>query len=411
MALYAFDGTWNIDDIDDGKDTNVVKFVELYTGKKEYEAGVGTRLGALGRAAGGLFGLGGRTRINEMCEALAKNWENGDRIVDIIGFSRGAALAVHFANKIGEEGIELSNGEKINPKVRFLGVWDIVGSFGLSFDTIINFQEINLGWDIDYIANNVEKCCHAMALDERRETFNITRLDPNNALDNVEERWFRGVHSDIGGGNENPDRSNIALQWMLKKALSCNLPIDVEKAKLSKYAKINVSAKISENIDVQIDPRRVVYDADIIDPSAKPKQLNIGETHECTVLAKLKFNWSGVFLEKGAKYKFSVTPGDTWSDADIECGPGGWTSDRLPWAKDKIVSLFESRRRYPKANWFELVGAYGDEDDDLFRLGNAEQGQVIQATTDGDLYLFANDLNSKYDNNDGELKLTIERIS
>lgn len=169
MALYAFDGTWNSDDDTDGKDTNVIKFCELYQGNHEYLSGVGTRFGAVGHVLGGIFGSGGKTRIKEMKEDLAANWENSDEVIDVIGFSRGAALAVHFANTIGEEGIELSNGQTIKPKVRFLGVWDIVGSFGLSFDTpLINFQDINLGWDIDYIGNNVDKCCHAMALDERR---------------------------------------------------------------------------------------------------------------------------------------------------------------------------------------------------------------------------------------------------
>ena len=30
MALYAFDGTWNLDEADDIQDTNVVRFKELY---------------------------------------------------------------------------------------------------------------------------------------------------------------------------------------------------------------------------------------------------------------------------------------------------------------------------------------------------------------------------------------------
>ena len=51
---------------------------------------------------GGLFGSGGKSRIEEMHDILTENWEDGDQVIDIIGFSRGAALAVHFANKIGE---------------------------------------------------------------------------------------------------------------------------------------------------------------------------------------------------------------------------------------------------------------------------------------------------------------------
>lgn len=64
MALYAFDSTWNSDDVADVQDTNVVRFKELYRGNNaEYLEGVGTRFGRLGAFLGGLFGTGGRTRI------------------------------------------------------------------------------------------------------------------------------------------------------------------------------------------------------------------------------------------------------------------------------------------------------------------------------------------------------------
>jgi uncharacterized protein (DUF2235 family) len=171
MTLYAFDGTWNSDEAGEKnvQDTNVVRFKELYLGNNtEYIEGVGTRFGKIGEFFGGLFGSGGKTRIDEMYEELCENWKNDDKEIDIIGFSRGAALAVHFANKIGKEGIKLENGGTEPAKIRFLGVWDIVGSFGLSFDTFINFQDINLGWEIDTVHQCVDHCFHAMALDERR---------------------------------------------------------------------------------------------------------------------------------------------------------------------------------------------------------------------------------------------------
>ena len=411
MALYAFDGTWNEDSEDEGGDTNVIKFRELYIGHSTYLSGVGTRGGRLGKVFGGLFGTGGRTRIREMSEALAENWKKGDKDIDIIGFSRGAALAVHFANKLEEDGVELDKGETIKPKVRFLGVWDIVGSFGLSFDTIINFQKINLGWDIDRIGKNVDKCCHAMALDERRETFDVTRLDPEHQFDNIDERWFRGVHSDVGGGNQNPLRSNIPLQWMLQHALDAGVPIDMEKAKQDKYSKTDPAAKISENKDVKIDPRRKVFATDDIDASAQPLKLSVGVEHTCTVLAELKYNWSGVALEKGGKYKVSTAPGDKWADDEIIRGPEGWATLELDPVDREFIKLFESRRRHPHGNWMELIGSYGDEDDHLIRLGEADQGCEFEAKHNADLYLFANDLKKKYDNNGGDLQVTITRTA
>ena len=58
-------------------------------------------------------------------------------------------------------------------------------SFGFSFNTVIDFQSINLGWDIDTLDTCVENGFHAMALDERRETVDLTRLDPNHQYPNV----------------------------------------------------------------------------------------------------------------------------------------------------------------------------------------------------------------------------------
>jgi hypothetical protein len=410
MALYAFDGTWNSDEVDDIQDTNVVRFKELYRGNNaEYLEGVGTRFGKLGELLGGLFGAGGRTRIDEMYEELCENWEQGDRDIDIIGFSRGAALAVHFANEIGNRGVMLSSGDVKSPRVRFLGVWDIVGSFGLSFDTFINFQEINLGWDINTVHECVDHCFHAMALDERRETFNVARLDPDNQYASIREVWFRGVHSDVGGGNENMARSNIALQWMLKQARTCGLPLNETKAKLPRYSQEDRFAPISENKDVKIDPRREVGPDDVLDASALPVDLEVGESHTCEVLAASRYNWSGVALRSGASYIFSVPEGDTWKDASIECGLAGWESEQLPWYKKSIARALERRRRLEDANWFALIGALGDEDDELFFIGDSTEPYI--APRDADLYLFANDMPSKYGNNDGSLMVTVKRTA
>lgn len=411
MALYAFDGTWNSDEDDPKVDTNVVRFSELYLdqNKVDYVAGVGTRLGKLGAILGGLFGSGGRTRISEMYDELCKNWQAGDEIIDIIGFSRGAALAVHFANKIGKEGVKIKDGSVVKAKVRFLGVWDIVGSFGLSFDTVVNFQDINLGWDIDMLGDCAEHCFHAMALDERRETFSVTRLDEGNRCLHIQEVWFRGVHSDIGGGNENEARSNIALQWMLEKGRACGLTFDEVKARRQRYSKTNRFALIFENKDVKTDPRRKVGDKDEIHPSAQPKALAVDESHQCEVLACHKYNWSGVRLLKGASYTCTVADGDTWKDGGMECGPGGWETRELPWYKEGVVDFAERFRRAKAANWFALIGAHGDEDDDLIEIGDKKE--VFAARKDADLYLFANDMPSKYENNDGSLIVTVTRTA
>lgn len=406
MALYAFDGTWNRDEFDDAEDTNVVRFREVYAGAEfEYLTGVGTRLGAVGRVLGGLFGSGGRSRIHEMYEALSENWRQGDRDIDIVGFSRGAALALHFANKIAKDGIE---GTDEKPTIRFLGLWDVVGSFGLSFDTFVDFNQINLGWNTDEVADCVQNCFHAMALHERRETFGLTRLDQDHQLANVREVWFRGVHSDVGGGNRNVKRSNIAFNWMLQNARLCGVPLNEAVAAQPKYAEMDWDAPISENKDPQRDVPRPVDSRDEVHESAALLQLQPGESREFNVLSAARFNYTRLRLERGAGYRIEAPDGENWLDGGIECGPEGWTTEQLPWLKEQFVKAFEGKRRAPAANWFELVGSLGDEDDAVFRIGN---GVDYTPPRDAELCLFANDLQSKYDNNQGAIRVVVSRTS
>ena len=63
MALYAFDGTWNREEIDDERDTNVSRFLAAYAEpgiEHLYVQGVGTKLGWLGKVVGGVTGAGTR---------------------------------------------------------------------------------------------------------------------------------------------------------------------------------------------------------------------------------------------------------------------------------------------------------------------------------------------------------------
>lgn len=238
MALYAFDGTWNKDKPGTDEDTNVVWFRDAYEEVVHYFPGVGTRFGEAGKILGGITGAGGRERIHDAFKTYKQNLKNGDKVIDIIGFSRGAALALHFANQIA---IESRKKATPPPPIRFLGIWDTVPSFGIAA------IPVNLGWDLG-LADNVTKCFHALALDERRINFQLHRPDARVA-DAIQEGrlfevWFRGVHSDVGGGNKNPGLSSIALNWMFAKARQVGLPVKPTVV-AQNAARINQQAIIS----------------------------------------------------------------------------------------------------------------------------------------------------------------------
>jgi len=243
MALYAFDGTWNKEYTAEGdlaRNTNVKRFFELYEGVRNFHvAGVGTKLGIAGRILGGAFGLSGTAGVREMYGCLRRNYEADDRRIDVVGFSRGAAMALDFVNLIAKEGVV---DDRKTPRITFLALFDAVGSFGLNLNAggPAKFQD----WDVGYaqtLPDNVDLCCHALALDERRQTFAVHRVRHPNA----HEVWFAGVHTDVGGGNGNLGLNDISLRWMGMMAARANVPGFVAQRVKAATSRWNSAARVS----------------------------------------------------------------------------------------------------------------------------------------------------------------------
>src|SRR5688572_9035843 len=251
MGLYAFDGTWNTEKTKDNtnKNTNVVRFKNAYQKnvpelEQYYVTGVGTRMKWVGRIIGGVFGAGELPRLNEAYKRLCENWVvRGDEVIDIVGFSRGAATTLDFCHMIQERGIRQPGTEDVvvaNPPIRFVGVWDVVPAFGLGF---LGHEALTFGHKLALPTKGIEYCFHALALDERRLSFIPTRLK------GAHEVWFRGVHSDIGGGNGNLGLNDISLKWMMSKAQAAGLPIhddDIESLNPNPAAPPNDSPKLPD---------------------------------------------------------------------------------------------------------------------------------------------------------------------
>src|SRR4051812_11296085 len=392
MALYAFDGTWNKQDTDSDnidENTNVYNFLPFYApgdpdarGKlEEYKTGVGTRFGEPGRIVGGFFGAGGRDRVHEMVASFAANWKRNapeDRTVDVIGFSRGAALALHFTNALAAGG-KIDN-DTIKPSIRFLGLWDVVPSFGLPGIILPEAHAINLGWKLD-VPSCVERCYHAMALDERRGAFDVHRLDPeNDDYPRIQEWWFRGIHSDVGGGNGNVTRGNIALVWMLQQAHARGLPIDVERIGT---LRTNLEAPISHTDFQGRWQDRTILKGDHIHPSAG-RLLRRGERATVNVDSGLWFDYSGLLVEEGAQYRVTPDANGRWTDKDKECSASGWPDDNtrsrniFSWLKDKVLDsrVVGLSKRIADANWFEMVACVSTLARPAAAVGHGQFGQT-----------------------------------
>jgi hypothetical protein len=430
MALYAFDGTWNkpdtdADDID--KNTNVYNFLRFYapddreSGAKidEYQAGIGTRLGFPGRIVGGFFGGGGRTRVAEMVDSFAENWKrNGreDRVVDVIGFSRGAALAVHFCNVLAR-GVAIGP-DKIRPPIRFLGLWDVVPSFGLPGVALPIAHNINIGWSLG-VPGTVQNCRHAMALDERRGAFDVHRLDTTHEREpHVQEWWFRGVHSDVGGGNGNVRRGNISLVWMIEQARTCGLPLAAEEAaRLPR----NNAAPISYSTRQGRAGDRTIYEGDRFFPG-EFRAMRVGETVQFAVDAQRWFNFSGILVQRSEQYLLTPDPAGKWNDASIPCDASGWPehlrrSSGMGRLRAAFLRALPGRvRRVPAANWFEMVVCVGTSTKTAAPIGRRQHASSSwTAPAGGPLCFFANDSRTsplgrdRYSTNSGSIAVTVKR--
>jgi len=260
MALYAFDGTGNDDRDGDDLDSNVLDFFRGYQDPERnddpgkplgslYLKGIGTRARTLvGDKAAEAFGLGGHRRVRQMIDRLENNLENGDDKVDVIGFSRGAALALSFGNEVAKKLPRVT--------IRYMGIWDVVGEFGLPG------RFVNAGHDLAF-PPNVTRCYHAMALDERRLLFPLTRLGHGlDAAGRLREVWFRGVHSDVGGGNGNRCLNWIALNWLFQNAVRNGLPID-PAAIATNLCDQTLPQQISDH-KVDVGPPRHIFDTDLL---------------------------------------------------------------------------------------------------------------------------------------------------
>jgi uncharacterized protein (DUF2235 family) len=103
--------------------------------------------------------------------------------------------------------------------VKFLGVWDTVGALGIPVT--------GLSWlTVDYdkfhdttLTKNVTHAYQALAIHELRRPFKpvfwTKKADPSQK---VEQVWFAGAHSNVGGGYGRTGLSSYALDWMAYKS-------------------------------------------------------------------------------------------------------------------------------------------------------------------------------------------------
>ncbi len=128
-------------------------------------------------------------------------YERGDKIC-ITGFSRGAAEARQLAASLTKDGIP----------VRLLCCFDTVAQIGGPDKS--QWPDDGLLFEDNAVADSVEQAVHLVSIDENRLTFPPTLMDHD---DRVQEVWFAGVHSDVGGGYAEHQLSDVTLTYMVEQ--------------------------------------------------------------------------------------------------------------------------------------------------------------------------------------------------
>jgi hypothetical protein len=268
-VFIFMDGTWNDENGRQGSGlvTNVYK---LYKSLKEdspkqisrYFRGIGNDddNGFFKRYIFAATGRDEKRIRDEAYATIAREFHKGDRI-HIFGFSRGAASARRLANQLCEEGIRenikviwkpftnrttrnvenrfvryISSGKKLDVDVEFLGVWDTVGAFNILVNILGRSRKRLKHFKKMRVAKNVKKAVHCVSLDETRNAYTPILMNYNTGV--VEEVWFPGVHSDVGGSYKEDALGKRSLRFM----------VDRLKEHSKKYkSKINFEKDVFEN--------------------------------------------------------------------------------------------------------------------------------------------------------------------
>jgi uncharacterized protein (DUF2235 family) len=267
-----------------------------------YSAGVGVALDRLSL----WHGMTGADLDENLLDAylfLNLNYEPGDQIY-LFGFSRGAytvrslagllrkcgvlrrdhvdkaraALELYRHRRIAADSAEterfrrahaiawprltaLFTDPPVDLRIRYLGVWDTVGSLGIP-----RLLPVSIGLNRRYqfhdtqLSRSVSFARHAVAIDERRAAFkptlwsNVDAFNTPRAPVRVAQAWFPGDHGGVGGG---PVRglSNCALMWVIEGAEQAGLtfarePGSVLSAALAEIDPIDAPLKASKGVSL-----------------------------------------------------------------------------------------------------------------------------------------------------------------
>lgn len=237
-----------------------------------YHDGVGTEDDRWRKMFGGAFGWGLSRNIIDLYSILVRHYRQGDRI-HLFGFSRGAFTVRALAGMVCACGLwnreqfiadperektirsilhayrappaEAPSERDPDPRdrqaealkalrlqglqlrdvpIHFIGVWDTVDAVGVPIDEMRDaldpiwlflVKRRAYGFHDSALSSKVTAAAQALAIDDERKTFHPNVWLPRQGIEQV---WFAGAHSNVGGGYPKDGMSHVTLDWMMGKA-------------------------------------------------------------------------------------------------------------------------------------------------------------------------------------------------
>ncbi len=228
----------------------------------EYPGTANKLLYQFDRLLGGAWAAGFEGNVEDALHFLAVNFQPDDEVF-VFGFSRGAAearavtqflewngglpqkkdayyLPILFRAYVAGQGrdnkdatLEGINQQRASDRldpvnardfqpvgVKYLGVWETVLALGSRLRATGASTTVE---DRGFFTGNAPAKCvararQALGVDEHRWDFRPEIWRGCLPAQTMEQRWFAGVHSNIGGGYGRDGLANIALGWILKGA-------------------------------------------------------------------------------------------------------------------------------------------------------------------------------------------------
>ncbi|QHG65331.1 DUF2235 domain-containing protein [Pseudomonas putida] len=501
--VICCDGTWNTpEQLDKGvpAPTNVVRLhnaVAEYDAaenhqEKYYHPGVGTSGKWWDKALGGGTGSGLDDNIKSAYQKLCYCYQPGMDIY-LFGFSRGAYTVRSLSGLINSCGLlriagieaaevwkrldrlmkfgyrrklenredwealgwQFHNAKGESIPIRFIGVWDTVGALGIPDDmALLNLLDDRNRYTFHDTTfhSAVRTGRHALAMDERRASFQPTLWTNVPPGCDVQQLWFPGVHSDVGGGYRESGLADGALQWMVEEAGKCGLvfnSLTIQQIRPDFHDMMHDSCdgvfsllptqpRSIPSLDSQTASFHKTALERQIDPPITQHPYRLSRLVAPSpplvidIAARLPWNETGLWLEAGRTYQFSAS--GEWLDSSISCGPGGThdgnfqpaeIAQLLGSALGQLESWysklfknddanFSFTKRHEQFDWFSLIGAIANGEGvdakgylikpEVFEIG---KGCTYTPKRSGYLYAYANDAWNCYGNNRGHVALRV----